>query len=225
MDGANVPDLRAAVVRAAGIAEPAGRALEVVALIDQAMGGSAPHPVVVGGMAVYYWTANDAFLTADIDLVVPTSARFVDALASLGFARSTDGRHWELPGTEVLVEAPASRLDPGTTIEFVEAPSGHIVGVLSHADVLLDRLAEFQATGHQIVAQQVLVLLAALPDANAAELERKAATRRVVSALKGMSALVDDIDAARRPVPDSGEWHELARRYERAEYHRSPDES
>ena len=213
------------MVRAAGIAEPAGRALEVVALIDQAMGGAAPHPVVVGGMAVYYWTANDAFLTADIDLVVPTSARFVDALESLGFARSTDGRHWELPGTEVFVEAPASALDPGATVEFVESPSGHVVGVLSHADVLLDRLAEFQATGHQIVGQQVLVLVAALPEANATELERQAEARRVGCALKAMTELVDDIDAGRRPVPDAGEWHELARRYERAEYHQNPDES
>jgi len=45
--------------------------------------------------------------------------------------------------------------------------------------VLLDRLDEFQATGHQIVGQQVLVLIAGLSAEEEAVLDARSAARRV----------------------------------------------
>lgn len=217
-----VPDLRAQLRTAAEIDEPAGRALEVVAIIDEAIGTGGPHPVIVGGMAVYVWTENDEFLTVDIDVVVPTSPSFVDALTDLGFRRASNQRHWELPGTDVLIEAPAGQLDVGAIVESVETPSGRVVGVLSHGDVLLDRIAEFQATGHELVAQQVLVLLATLPGADLDALGVRARELRVAGTLAGMVALNEDVAAGRRAAPDSGEWHELARHFERSEYGQGP---
>jgi len=211
--------LRLQLRAAAELEEPAGRALEVVAILDEAIGTEGPHPVIVGGMAVYYWTANDAFLTADIDVVVPTTEHFVETLSALGFERSRDGRHWELAGSDLLLEAPASELDQGTVVKSVQAPSGRTLGMLSHADVLLDRLAEFQSTGHEVIAQQALVLLASLSEAERSTLMRPAEARRVGHALAGLSELMDAIAFNRRRAPDSGEWHEMARAFERAEYH------
>jgi len=205
---------------AAGIEEPAGRALEVVAIVGEALGESSPRPVIVGGMAVYYWTANEAFLTADVDLVVPTSEAFVTTLSALGFARGVDGRHWELPESEVLLETPASELDAGAHARVVQAPSGRPAEVLSVVDVLVDRLAEFQATGHQIVGQQALVLLAVVAAEDEPALARLAAARRVSTALAGLRELGAQIERGFRPAPESDEWHALARSFERAEYHR-----
>ena len=73
--------------------------------------------------------------------------------------------------------------------------------MLSHADLVLDRLDEFQATGHQSPAQQTLVLLAALPPAAKPGLGQRAEQRRLGHALFGMTALAEDIQAGHRLGP------------------------
>jgi hypothetical protein len=88
----------------------AERTLEVVAVIDTVAAPMGIHPVIVGGMAVYFWTARDEFLTYDIDVVMEVPNALAEKLADLGFARSTDRRHWRLEGTEILLEAPRARL-------------------------------------------------------------------------------------------------------------------
>jgi hypothetical protein len=83
--------------------------------------------------------------------------------------------------------------------------------------VLLDRLAEFQATGHEAAAQQTLALLAGLSDTESAHLDGRAANRRVVTILKVMRELAADLTAGASP-PDSGELHKIARKALRTEY-------
>lgn len=170
-------------------------------------------------MAVYFWTENEAFVTYDIDVVMAVTDRLRATLADLGFAMSRDRRHWRLAGSEVFLEAPSADLDIDAVITEVTLPSGRTARLLSHVDVLLDRLAEFQATGHQIVAQQILVLLNHLTEDQATELRQRAARRRVVHALDAMSRLAAEIAAGREP-PESDELHEIARVAQRAEYTR-----
>ncbi|HEX7289518.1 MAG TPA: hypothetical protein VF250_00185 [Conexibacter sp.] len=169
----SLPLLRADLHRAAQIADVTQRTLEVVAVIEEAAAPLGIRPTVVGGMAVYFWTEGDAFATYDIDVVMPVSEQLAEILAQLGFVRSKDGRHWALPGTEVLLEAPSADLNSGVQVTVVELPSGRTVRVLSRVDILLDRLDEFQATGHQLVAQQALVLLAELTEAEHADLDAR----------------------------------------------------
>lgn len=138
-------------------------------------------------------------------------------LADLGFEMSSDQRHWRLAGSEVFLEAPSADLDTDAVITEVTLPSGRTARLLSHVDVLLDRLAEFRATGHQIVAQQILVLLNHLTEDEATELRLRAARRRVVHALDAMSRLAAEMTAGREP-PESDELHEIARVARRAEY-------
>lgn len=212
-------DLRTALGDAAKIEDLAERTLEVVAIVDEVASPLGIHPVVVGGMAVYFWTENEAFVTYDIDVVMAVTDRLRATLAALGFEMSRDGRHWHLAGTEVFLEAPSAELDADAVVAEVTLPSGRTARLLSHIDVLLDRLAEFQATGHQIVAQQVLVLLNHLTEDEASELRLRAARRRVVHALDAMSRLAAEIAAGRKP-PGSDELHEIARTAQRAEYTR-----
>ncbi len=213
----SLTELRADLWRAAEIDDLTERTLEVVAVIEEAAAPLGIHPTLVGGMAVYFWTESDEFLTYDIDVVMAVPDPLAAILAQLGFTRTNDGRHWELEGTKVLLEAPSADLDIGARITEVQLHSGRTARVLSRADILLDRLDEFQATGHQLVAQQVLVLLVDLTEEEAADIDARASPRRVTAILAAMRRLADELPA-RGDVPPSHELHEIARDALRAEY-------
>lgn len=121
-----LPALRAALADAAQIDDLAERTLEVVAIIDEAVSPLGIHPVVVGGMAVYFWTANPAFVTVDIDVVMLVTNRLTATLGALGFQKAPDGRHWRLAETGVFLEAPSADLDADALVEEVALPSGRL---------------------------------------------------------------------------------------------------
>jgi hypothetical protein len=217
---ASLAELRADLLRAAEIDDLAERTLEVVAVIEEAAAPLGIHPTIVGGMAVYFWTEDDAFLTYDIDVVMAVPDQLAAILAQLGFRRSSDGRHWELEGTSVLLEAPSADLDADAHVTAVKLHSGRTANVLSRIDILLDRLDEFQATGHPLVGHQSLVLLAELADEEAADLDARAGQRRVTKILAAMRRLADELPSRAQPPADD-ELHQIAREALRAEY--SPD--
>jgi ABC-type amino acid transport substrate-binding protein len=210
-------DLRAALVRAAQNTDLAERTLEVVAVVEAAGAPIGIHPVVVGGMAVYFWTANEEFVTYDIDVVMAVPDELAAKLGELGFIRASDGRHWTLEDTEIFLEAPSAHLDSDAVVAEVKLQSGRTAKVLSRVDVLIDRLAEFQATGHETAAQQALALLAGLSKDEADDLDARVATHRVSTILNAVRKLADDLEAGSAP-PDSGELHQIARAALRAEY-------
>jgi hypothetical protein len=213
--------LRVELARVAREGDLVERTFEVVALVEEVAAPLGIHPVVVGGMAVYFWTAREEFVTYDIDVVMEVPRELDERLIALGFSRIADGRHWRLEGTDVLLEAPGSYVDRDAVVAEIELPSGRSAKVLSRVDVLLDRLDEFQATGHQIVGQQVLVLIAGLSAEEDAALETRAAARRVGTILKAMRRLAVDL-ASGRAQPESDELHEIARDALRAEYSPRP---
>lgn len=74
--------------------------------------------------------------------------------------------------------------------------------VLSRVDILLDRLDEFQATGNQLAAQQALVLLAELTEAETADLDARAPAPQRLTARASVSTptTIEGLrDAERRP--------------------------
>ncbi len=213
----SLAELRTDLLRAAATPDLAERTLEVVAVIEAAIAPLGIHPVVVGGMAVYFWTASDAFLTHDIDVVMDVPEQVNAALTELGFVRTRDGRHWLLEGTDVFLEAPSAQLDDDALVTEVRLPSGRTASVLSRVDILLDRLAELQATGHQIVGQQALALLGGLPEDEVADLDARAPRRRVAKILAAMRSVANDINKGQEP-PTSDELHEIARAALRDEY-------
>jgi hypothetical protein len=102
----------------------------------------------------------------------------------------------------------------------VRLHSGRTANVLSRVDILLDRLDEFQATGHPLVGQQSLVLLAELACEETADLDARAGPRRVTKILDAMRRLADELPSRTKPPADD-ELHQIAREAIRAEY--SPD--
>lgn len=209
--------LRAALAEAATIEDLAERALEVVSVVEAVAAPLGVRPVVVGGMAVYFWTADEAFVTHDIDVVMAVPEALEAALSELGFERSSDRRHWRLRGSEIFIEAPSTELDRDAVVTEVTLESGRTAEILSRVDVLVDRLDEFQATGHPSVAQQILVLLQNVSPDQAVALRTRADQRRVGHALDAMTELAAEIDAGRTP-PASDELHRIARASLRAEY-------
>lgn len=114
--------------------------------------------MVVGGVAVEYWTYGE-YATGDIDLVMPYLPAASDRLVGLGFRR--EGRHWVLPEAEIFVEAPGTALGPREEAVEVEIGEGLSALVQSAEDILVARLEEFVATGHRDSAEQSVLLLQA----------------------------------------------------------------
>jgi hypothetical protein len=151
-----MPDLKAELARALAIEDQTERQLEVVAIVSEAVADLGVRPVVVGGLAVAYWTAG-TYLTGDIDLLMPSSPAVDERLRSLGFER--EGRFWLIAKAELFLEAPGSFLKPGAEAQEVTVASGRPVRVIRPEDVLVGRLHEFVATGHSDPLGQAFMLL------------------------------------------------------------------
>jgi hypothetical protein len=89
------------------------RKLAVAALIDDIVRTLGFRAIVIGGVAVEFWTRG-AYSTADIDLYLPHGPAVDERLAELGLHR--DGRHWVDPEHHLFIEAPASFLAPAEEV-------------------------------------------------------------------------------------------------------------
>lgn len=213
----DIAALRAAIAIVARGSNVIDRTLEVVSIVEAVSSPLGIHPVVVGGMAAYFWTATDELMTYDIDVVMDVPDELAERLAELGFDRSPDGRHWFLEGTDVFLEAPSARLDADAVITEITLRSGRTARIVSRVDILIDRLDEFQATGHEVPAQQALALLAGLGPDETENLDKRASIHGVSAILEAVRELADAIKAG-GPPPDSGELHEIARAALRSDY-------
>ena len=196
---------REALARALDIEDETERLLEVAAIVSEAVAPLGIRPVVVGGLAVAYWTAG-AYRTGDIDVVMPYLPEIEEQLAGLGFTRK--GRFWILPD-RVFLEAPGSTLATGEEAVEAELPTGGIVRILSAEDMLVGRLHEFVATGHSDALGQALMLME-VPELDRVRLERRTADEGLA---EGLAALEQVRERVRRGDQlESWELKELARR-------------
>jgi hypothetical protein len=199
--------LRRELKQTAQIPDQTEQMLEVAAIVDAAVAAIGPRPIVVGGLAVAYWTTG-LYLTGDIDVVMPVTGLTNQRLAALGFER--EGRFWFLPGRETMFEAPSSALEfnPDGFTE-VQLRSGRAVRIQDVEEIVLLRLDRFVKSGNADVFRQCLLLLgtgAIDPE----RLERRAeeqSLRRAVDALRDVAAGI----AQRSVSLDHQEIEELAR--------------
>jgi hypothetical protein len=121
--------------------DPLKRSLYFLALLTDALGGAKAAPVVVGGLALEFYSTG-GYSTGDIDLIYPDSELFGETLAAWGFKK--EGRHWINDELELFVETPGSFLPDveqkrTVTIE-IEAMTVCMIGV---EDLIIDRLNAF----------------------------------------------------------------------------------
>ncbi len=202
-------DIRTRFQTALALENETERKLAVVSLIDELVQRIGWRAVVIGGLAVEFWT-NGAFTTADIDLYLPHGPAVDDLLAELGFVK--EGRHWVLHESELFIEAPASFPAEEEEAAEIELASGDTVLVLSIEDVIIDRLHQFVSGGHRDVVEQGMTLLLS-DEVDRGRLLRRAETERLSNALIELEGL---LLRARRDEPiESYELQEIAKRLER----------
>lgn len=197
----------------ASIADPTERLLEVAAVIGEALSDLDVQPVVVGGLALAYWSNSDEFITGDIDVVVPRVPELPERLLALGFARQ--GREWILPGYEVSFEAPADVLEPGDEGEWAELASGRRVKVLSIEDMLLWRLREWVHWHHASGFHQAAHLLVS-DEVDTERLDRRAHEEGLTRALRELRKLTAEVEAGR--VVEEWQIAELGKNVEEQSY-------
>lgn len=96
-------------------------------------------PVVVGGTAEEFWTA-DEYHETDLDLCVPIDRKSEQLLKTLGFGRT--GRHWFHEASKVAVEFPDTTIDGDAQRvhrENIHTAQAAIIGL---DDLYLDRLRQ-----------------------------------------------------------------------------------
>jgi hypothetical protein len=96
-------------------------------------------PIVVGGTAEEFWTA-DEYHPTDLDICAALSPEDEATLERLGFSR--DGRHWVPTDVNVAVEFPEATIegDESRTVEAsVGEGSARIIGL---DDLYIDRLRQ-----------------------------------------------------------------------------------
>lgn len=140
-------DLRAAL----GISDRLGRLVEVAAIVAERIAPT--RLVLVGGLAVSYWTP--AQQPTDIDVLMPHTQRLDRIMHQLGFRRSEGQRHWNLGMSSIEIEAPGSHPGEHEQVIDVGTPLGRTVAVLSPADLAAWRVEEFIATGNAEVAAHI----------------------------------------------------------------------
>jgi hypothetical protein len=206
MSDADDTRLRADLQAAADLPDRNERLLEAAAVIADALADVGLTPVVVGGLAVAFWTQDDE-ITNEIDVVVAYSPQATDRLRALGLEQH--GRMWTTPDDRIAWEAPGSSLDPHATAREVQLLSGRMVQVLSAEDTLIYRLHDFQGTGHRVPFEQALLMLK-VPSLDRARLAERVADEKLVRTLELVEQAAAEIEAGR--VYESWELHELAKR-------------
>jgi len=194
---------RAELGRALDVEDKTERYLRVVAAVELALSDLPFRPVVVGGLAVEYWTR--AYNTYDIDVLLPSTKDVQHRLQTLGFRRQ--GRVWELPDTDLVWEMPGSFLDESDTATEVELPGGRKVLVLRLEDILVHRIEEFVATGHADVARQAIALILH-PGLDEKRLRNRAAISHHDHAIDAIRDLARRVEAGEQLETD--ELHSIA---------------
>lgn len=212
---AEIASLRERLREALRQEDDTARKLEIAALVVKLVETLGLEPVVVGGLAVQYWT-DGAYVTADIDLLLPEHPQLDARFAAIGFERR--GRHWILPGEQILVEAPGSHPDQRHRIVPVASPGGTIVGLLSPEDLAVYRMHEFVATGARDAALQAVTLLQDVPELDRLRLQRRASEEDLGPTLAELNAVAERIHGGGKIEPD--ELHELALRLRSGLYDR-----
>ncbi len=118
---------------------PLARQLLMTGLITRLLADRGkPAPVVIGGLALSYFT-RDVYFTSDIDLAYADRDALDAVLRELEFEKR--GRYWVQSRLDIAVEVPASGL-PGeeAPLETVELEDGLSCLIIGLEDLIIDRM-------------------------------------------------------------------------------------
>jgi hypothetical protein len=202
-----IAEAREALASLAAVSDETERLLETAAIIEEQMSALGISVAVVGGLAVAYWTGA-RYVTGDIDVLMPHSAKAEKVLQELGFKRQ--GRIWILEEPlEVAFEAPGSFPVEGDEIQEVETLQGRTLKLLRVEDMVLWRLSEVIHWKRPDEIQVTLWLLEA-PMLDRARLEARAEEKSLLKPLELLEKRAEAQQDAGVPFTDE-EIEELAK--------------
>ena len=132
-------DIKDILARIATTEAPLARQMLMTGLITRVLEDRGkPAPVLVGGLALSYYT-REVYFTADIDLAYVDGDALDAALRELDFVKK--GRYWIHEGLDMAAPAPASALaGEDAPRETVEIEGGLRCVVVGLEDLIIDRM-------------------------------------------------------------------------------------
>ncbi len=148
-EGLQVTDfnkLRLKLSDAVRLENPLEQRLAVTAVITDALAPLGIRPVIVGGLAVQFYTWG-GYATQDIDLVISDREIAKKVLEELGFERPFGERNWYYAGKGIVIEVPGEKL-AGSPEKVLKIATGHgEIFLIGLEDIVLDRIEGYAATG------------------------------------------------------------------------------
>jgi len=195
--------------RLAGLEDRGARLIGASVVIQAALRDNGLNLVVVGGSALTIYRP-DEYQSADIDFVGGGRDAEIDAVFRevLGFRR--EGRHWYDEDLQIALERPGVTLEPlGAAPVDVDLDAGEVVRVISIEDLILDRVAAWDATGSYADFEQA-VMLDGHPLTEQTRLEERAHELDLSEALSVLRWLGEEQRAGRMTdeLPECSRAHE-----------------
>ena len=120
--------------------DPLRKALGVVALLTKALEPEGIRPILVGGVALEFYTLG-GYATKDIDLVVSDREKVKMVLENLGFMHRMGEKHWYSTELDVAIKIPDEVLAGSPEKLTVLEIDGKNVYIIGTEDLIIDRLS------------------------------------------------------------------------------------
>lgn len=168
-------DIKDILAQIATTEAPLARQMLMTGLITRVLEDRGkPAPVLIGGLALSYYT-REVYFTADIDLAYVDGDALDAALRELDCVKK--GRYWIHEGLDMAVEAPASGLaGEDAPRETVEIEGGLRCIVIGLEDLIIDRMNACKHRKSEVDCEMAKLLIVRYRDElDWAYLERRAA--------------------------------------------------
>ncbi len=186
--------LKSELKKAANLSDLIERNISIAAIIAEALRSVNQDPILVGGVAVEYYTQG-GYSTADIDLVSEGGRDLVQVMESLGFEKI--GKDFIQKTLKIYVEFPSRHLKSSELSSKIQIGK-KILRIISLEDLLIDRLCAFKFWQSAVDGLNSLLLLEH-SELDLDRLELRAKEEKVLDALSALKELREEI--IRKKIP------------------------
>ena len=188
MQSENLEKLKSKLQKASKEKNKAKRGVRIAAVIAEALRSIGQDPVLVGGVAVEFYTEG-GYATADIDMLAPGGSALSQILKELGFERR--GKDYLNEELEIYIEFPGDFLEEGRKSNLLNV-DGIPLKIISVEDLIVDRLCAYKYWKSEIDGFSALLLLE-LEEIDEKRLQERAKNEDVVGALEWIQKLYEEI--------------------------------
>lgn len=190
----SIEALKLELKKAASLSEPVERNVLIAAIIAEALRSVSQDPILVGGVAVEYYTQG-GYSTADIDLVSAGGRDLVQVMESLGFEKI--GKDFIQKTLKIYIEFPSRHLKASELSSKIRIGK-KILRIISLEDLLVDRLCAFKFWQSAVDGLNSLLLLEN-SELDEDRLDARAKEEEVLDALHLLQELREEI--IRKKIP------------------------